>query len=114
MIEAKYEGGTMTFTDEAIASLPTSSPGDRQIGRLNPSFGLGELEGKILDSMFESLSNWLEVWTIHDGTIVDTYAIKELKPRSLLCHFFNPAETRNDRPAKWVSSPLNSEQRFAY
>jgi hypothetical protein len=35
-----------------------------------------------LTQCFESLSNWLEGWTIHDGTIVEAYAIKELKVTS--------------------------------
>jgi len=82
VIEAKYEGGTTTFTNEAIASLPASSPGDRQIGRLNPSFGLGEIERQIFDSMFEFLSNWFEQWTIRDGTIIEAYAIKEVRVTS--------------------------------
>jgi hypothetical protein len=52
VIQAEDQGGTRTFQEKVIASLPAPSPGDRQIGRLNPSFGLGELEGQIFDSMF--------------------------------------------------------------
>jgi hypothetical protein len=68
----------VTFRHEDFEKLPDQAVCTRQMGLLDPSRGLGELERQIFQSVFLALSDYVRTWAYTDKNdyIVNDYVIK--------------------------------------
>jgi len=78
-IEGQTSASGYSCTDEALAALPEADPDTWQLGRQNPSFQRGQPERLVFQSLFQSLSAFLETWNHEEDGFIIAYALKEIK-----------------------------------
>ena len=76
-VTQNYYGAT--FQDADLAQLPEPPEHAWQTGRLNPAFGKSEIEKRAFREVFQAIQRMLDTWKTNEGTVVDAYALKELK-----------------------------------